>query len=105
MPSTSHLQKIIPPVPVPGGWTFFTNHAHVLICLANDAEMRLRDVANRVGITERAVQKIISELEAGGVLSHEKDGRRNRYTVHPKMALRHPVEAHCQVADLLKVLL
>ncbi len=67
--------------------------------------MRLREVAQRVGITERAVQKIITELEAGGVLSHEKEGRRNRYTVHPKQALRHPVEAHCSVADLLGVIL
>jgi predicted transcriptional regulator len=88
-----------------GHWTFLTNHAHVLICLAGDSEMRLREVAQKVGITERAVQKIIAELEAGKVLSHEREGRRNRYTVHSKQALRHPVESHCSVADLLGVIL
>ena len=105
MPSNK-LSKKKSPAPVSsGGWTFLTNHGHVLICLAADPEMRLRDVAQKVGITERAVQKIIAELEAGGVLSHDKDGRRNRYTVHEKRALRHPVEAHCSVADLLGAIL
>ncbi len=105
MPSNTHLKKSSPPTAAAGGWTFLTNHAHVLICLASDPEMRLRDVAQKVGITERAVQKIISELEAGGVLSHDKEGRRNRYTVHEKNALRHPVESHCSVADLLHAIL
>lgn len=91
--------------PVSGNWTFLTNHAHVLICLAGDSALRLRDVAERVGITERAVQKIVSELEAGGIISHEREGRRNRYTVHTAAPLRHPVEAHCKVADLLGVIL
>jgi len=105
MASNSHLKQNPSSVVASGSWTFFTNHAHVLICLASDPEMRLRDVAQRVGITERAVQKIISELEAGGVLSHDKEGRRNRYTVHEKSALRHPVESHCSVADLLRAIL
>lgn len=85
------------------GWTFLSNHAHVLLTLAEDPEIRLRDVAQRVRITERAVQKIVAELESGGVLTRRKDGRRNRYEVHRDRALRHPVEAHCTVADLIRM--
>ena len=103
MSSTKKIKKS--DLPAVGHWTFLTNHAHVLICLAGDSEIRLRDVAQRVGITERAVQKIITELESGGVLTRDKEGRRNRYTVHSKVALRHPVESHCSVADLLSVIL
>lgn len=87
----------------PATWTFLSNHAHVLLTLASDAELRLRDVADRVRITERAVQKIVAELEAAGVLTRHKDGRRNRYEVHTERALRHPVESHCTVADLIKM--
>ncbi len=86
------------------GWTFFTNHAHVLLCLAGHPEMRLRDVAEAVGITERAVQKIISELEAGGVLRRERQGRRNVYGILGDNPLRHPVEAHCTVHDLIDLI-
>ena len=103
MPSIKKLKIVVPSSE--GHWTFLTNHTHVLICLAGDSEMRLRDVAQRVGITERAVQKIINELESGGVITRDKEGRRNRYTVHSKVALRHPVESHCSVADLLSVIL
>jgi predicted HTH transcriptional regulator len=84
----------------PIGWSFFTNHAHVLLCLAEDPEMRLRDVGALVGITERAVQKIVSELEAGGVLARERAGRRNVYQIHGELPLRHPVESHCTVQGL-----
>ena len=63
----------------PTGWTFLTNHAHVLFCIAEDPEMRLRDVAARVGITERAVQRIVTDLEGEGYLTVSKEGRRNRY--------------------------
>lgn len=87
------------------GWTFLTNHAHVLICLAEDPELRLRDVAARVGITERGVQKIIAELEEGGAISRERDGRRNRYEIHDKLALRHPIESHRTVGHLLRAIL
>ena len=90
------------PPPRPAvGWTFLTNHAHVLLCLAADPEARLRDVADRVGISERAVQHIVSELEAGGVITRERVGRRNRYAVHPDTRLRHPVEAAHTVRELL----
>jgi predicted transcriptional regulator len=85
----------------PSGWTFLTNHSHVLICLALEPDMLLREVAQRVGITERAVQKIVLELEEGEVLVREKVGRRNHYTIKEGRALRHPVEGHRQVKDLL----
>ncbi|MBX2852354.1 MAG: winged helix-turn-helix transcriptional regulator [Phycisphaeraceae bacterium] len=85
----------------PAGWTFLTNHSHVLICLALEPDMLLREVAQKVGITERAVQKIVLELEEGGVLVREKVGRRNHYTIKEGRSLRHPVEGHRQVRDLL----
>jgi hypothetical protein len=84
-------------------WTFLSNHAHVLLCLARDPSLRLRDVSAVVGITERAVQKIVADLEAGGVLSRKREGRRNRYTIRPDVPLRHPIEAHCHVGDLLRM--
>jgi DNA-binding MarR family transcriptional regulator len=85
-----------------GGWTFLSNHTHVLACLYADSTMLLREVAEIVGITERAVQKIVAELEQGGVLTKWKDGRRNRYRVNTQAPLRHPVESHCTVGDLLR---
>lgn len=88
--------------PVPAHlWTFLTNHSHVLICLVEDPTARVRDVADRVGITERAVQKILHDLEAAGVLIRHRDGRRNHYEVHLDRPLRHPVEAHCTLRELL----
>jgi len=87
------------------GWTFFTNHAHVLLCLAEDPEMRLRDIALAVGVTERAVQKIISEVEAGGVLERKRQGRRNIYQIHGDLPLRHSVESHCMVKGLIRFVL
>jgi len=86
-------------------WTFLTNHAHVLFCLAQDPEIRLRDVADRVGITERAVQRIVTELEAGTFITRQRNGRRNSYTVHTQQFLRHPIESHCSVAELLSLIL
>ena len=59
------------------GWTFLTNHSHVLICLAENSDLRIRDLADRVGITERAVLKILGELEDGGIISRERAGRRH----------------------------
>lgn len=83
------------------GWTFFTNHAHVLVCLTADREARLRDVAAQVGITERAVQRIIAELEEAGYLVRERSGRRNRYRVNPDLPLRHPLEAHRTIGAVI----
>lgn len=82
-------------------WTFLTNHAHVLFCLAQDSEIRLRDVADRVGITERAVQRIVTELENGTFITRQRNGRRNSYIVHKHLFLRHPIESHCSVSELL----
>lgn len=83
------------------GWTFLSNHTHVLVCLAADSAQTLRDVAAQVGITERAVQRIVADLEAGGVLRRERDGRRNRYKLALDARLRHPLEQHCRIGDLL----
>jgi len=85
-------------------WTFLTNYGHVLLCIAQDPEMRLRDVAERVGITERAAQRIVADLIEGGYLELEKAGRRNHYRVNASLPLRHPVEQHNQVAALLQLL-
>ena len=85
----------------PSQWTFLTNHAHVLICIARDPSVRLRDVADAVGITERAAQRIVQELEAEGYLEHERVGRRNYYRLNPQLPLRHPLEREHRVAELL----
>lgn len=82
-------------------WTFLTNHSHVLVCLIEDPSTRLRDVADRIGITERAVQKIILDLETAKVLRRVREGRRNRYKVQLDLPLRHAVEAHCTIRELL----
>ena len=86
---------------MPAHWTFLTNHAHVLLCLARDPTIRRRDLADRVGITERAVGTILAELEAAAVIGVKREGRRNRYRVHGQVRLRHPVEAHRTVGDLV----
>jgi DNA-binding IclR family transcriptional regulator len=85
------------------GWTFLSNHTHVLVCLAGEDDPTVRDIAQRVGITERAVLRIVAELEEGSVLERERDGRRNRYRIHPDARLRHPLEAHCRIGDLLRL--
>ncbi len=82
-------------------WTFLTNHAHVLLCLAKDEGMRMRDVADLVGVTERAVQRIVADLESAGYLERHRDGRRNRYLVNRSLPLRHPIERHRKVARLI----
>jgi predicted HTH transcriptional regulator len=87
--------------PSPQPWTFLTNHAHVLICISADPEIRGRDLADRVGITERAVQRIIADLVEAGHLARFRAGRRNRYEVRRNLPLRHPVEAHCRISALL----
>lgn len=86
-------------------WTFLTNHAHVLLCIAQDVEIRLRDLAAKVGITERAVQRIVSELELTGYITRQRNGRRNRYQVHTQQPLRHAIEEHRSVKDLMQLIL
>ena len=85
-------------------WTFLSNHSHVLICLHQDPELTLREVAERVGITERATQRIVAELEQGGYLRHERKGRRNHYELIDDAPLRHTVESHIAIGDILRVL-
>jgi DNA-binding transcriptional ArsR family regulator len=87
------------------GWDFLTNHAHVLLCVADDPGIRLRDIAAAVGITERAAHRILSELVDGGYVLRERRGRRNHYQVVPDLPLRHPLVQGREVGDLLKVLL
>ena len=84
-------------------WTFLTNHAHVLLCIAKDPELRMRDVAAAVGVTERAVQRIVAELEEAGYVLREREGRRNRYQVRTELPLRHPIERHREVAALIEM--
>ena len=85
-------------------WTFLTNHAHVLIYLSQRPDALLREIAAAVGITERAVQRIMGELEGAGYLVRERDGRRNRYLVRAEGMLRHPIERHKSVQALLDLL-
>lgn len=85
-------------------WTFLTNHAHVLLCISRDPEIRLRDLAELVGITERAAHRIVVDLENGGYISRERTGRRNHYEVHDHTALRHPIERHRTAASLIALL-
>lgn len=91
--------------PAGPSWTFLTNHAHVLLCLAQDPEARMRDVAALVGVTERAVQRIVAELEEAGYLERTREGRRNRYRVRGERPLRHPLERHKRVSALLEAVL
>lgn len=85
-------------------WTFLTNHAHVLLCVARDPGIRHRDVAERVGITERAAQRIVAELVEAGYLSREREGRRNRYEVHDGLPMRHPLDESHGIGELLTLL-
>lgn len=84
-------------------WTFLTNHAHVLLCLVQDPELRLRDVAERVGVTERAVQRIVADLEEGGYLIRHRAGRQNEYEIAGEGPMRHPVESHHTVQALINL--
>lgn len=89
---------------VPPGWTFLTNHTHVLLCLFRQPDQRLRDVAMAVGITERMVQRIVAELTAEGYLRITKVGRCNRYAVNTSRPLRHPLERRHTIGELLTIL-
>ena len=86
------------------GWTFLTNHAHVLVCIASDPEVLLKDVATKVGITERAAQRIAADLIAEGYVTATKVGRRNHYTVNGALPFRHPLERSNAVGSLLSLL-
>ncbi len=85
-------------------WTFLTNHAHVLLCLARDPAIRLRDVADGVGITERAAQRIVADLVEAGYLERRREGRRNRYRLNDRLPMRHPLESDHAIGEVLEVL-
>jgi DNA-binding IclR family transcriptional regulator len=87
------------------GWTFITSHARVLAVIADNPNVRIRDIAARCRLTERAVARIIADLEQDGYLSHTRDGRTNTYRIEPDKVLRHPAEAGLSVAALLSLLL
>ncbi|MEU7576222.1 helix-turn-helix domain-containing protein [Streptomyces sp. NPDC041068] len=86
------------------GWTFLTNHARVLAAIADNHNARIRDIAAHCRLTERAVQKIIADLEQDGYLSHTREGRTNTYEIDPSKVLRHPAESGLAVASLLSLL-
>ncbi len=86
-------------------WTFFSNYAHVLIFLAQNPGALLREVADRVGVTERTAVRLINQLDEAGILKRVKQGRRNVYRITTNEYLRHPLEAHCTIEELLKPIL
>ena len=86
-------------------WTFLSNHAHVLTCLARNPDARLLDVAGSIGITERAVQNILADLVNEGLVKRYRKGRRNTYELSLDRPLRHPIEKHRRVGDLVSLIL
>lgn len=108
MKNTSHNKKFRSTSPESStdfneglSWTFLSNHTHVLVCLRKDKELRVRDLAQKIGITDRAVQNILKDLEGARVIKRERVGRRNRYQILGGARLRHPIESHCQIGKLL----
>ncbi len=91
--------------PAKPAWTFLTNHAHVLLCVAQQPGIRMREVAQSVGVTERCVQRILAELEEAGYVTRVHEGRRNHYEIHTELPLRHPAEQHRHVSALLNLVL
>jgi len=85
-------------------WAFLTNHAQVLVCIADEPGLRLRDISERVGITERAAHRIVAELADGGYITRERTGRRNTYLVHAELSLPDALARNQKVGDLLAIL-
>ncbi len=90
--------------PIPPSWTFLTNHTHVLVAISRDPEIRQRDIAQLVGITQGAVTRILHDLEATGCVTHVRVGRRNRYRIHPEATLHHPLESTATIGGLISSL-
>lgn len=95
-------KKVSGPAGDAPGFTYLSNHTHALVALDTSPDLRVRDLADAIGITERAVQRILADLEAVGVLVRERVGRRNHYRIVRKSRLRHPLEQHCTVGCLLE---
>ena len=85
-------------------WTFFSNNAHVLVCLTHTPQPTTREMASLVGITERAVQRIVKKLVEAGVLKIDKVGRRNRYELDLDQRLRHPLESHRTIGEFIRLI-
>jgi DNA-binding MarR family transcriptional regulator len=85
-------------------WTFLTNHAHVLVCITHDPGIRVREIADRVGITERAAQRIVADLAGEGYITRTRVGRRTTYTINGRLPLRHPLEENREIGALLEAL-
>lgn len=85
-------------------WTFLTNHAQVLLCIAQNSRITAREIAAHIGITERAVQRILHDLNEAGYISHTRDGRQNRYDIHADRPMRHPAQNGHAVRELLELL-
>ncbi len=99
------MMKPAPAKPDQGhAWTFLSNHMHVLVALSRDPELRIRDMSDQIGITQRAVQRILAELIDEGVIKAKKIGRRNRYTIQRRTRLRHPLESKHTVGELIDLL-
>ena len=103
LPAVLHRTKSVSAPEVT--WTFLTNHGLVLLVIAEDPRIRLRDVAERVGITERAVQRIVADLVDAGYLSRTRSGRRNEYQLHGELRMPHPTTRHREVGALMAVIL
>ena len=86
-------------------WNFLTNHAQVLLCIAHDPGIRLREIGDEVGITERAAHRIVSELADAGYIARERHGRRNRYSIQAHLPLPDPVAREQKIGDLLAILI
>jgi hypothetical protein len=84
-------------------WTFLSNHAHVVVCLSGNPHLRVRDIAELVGITERGVQRVLAELEQSNIVEKFREGRRNHYRVNHAASLRHPLEQHTTVGELIEL--
>ena len=85
-------------------WRFLSNHTQVLLCIRRDPNVRFRDIAQMVGITERAAQRIVADLIESGYVERERVGRRNRYRVNPEIAMRHPAQDGHDIGELLQLL-
>jgi predicted transcriptional regulator len=88
----------------PPEWTFLTNHAQVLVCVANDPGARLREIGQRVGITERAAHRIVVDLTAAGYITRQRNGRRNQYTVNAHLPMHDPIAREQSVGQLIEIL-
>jgi MarR family len=86
------------------GWRFLTNHAQVLVCIAHDPGVRLREIGERVGITERAAHRIVVDLSAAGYITRQRNGRRNQYTINVHLPVHDPIAREPNVGQLLQVL-